>query len=291
MSKYVQIRPFLSCGKKLSMIKSRKTRMEIVMDKIRVILIEDDIDVCRKFQDFVKKYSDIEIIKITNSSTEAINYINKLNPDAIILDLELSDGEGSGLDVLKAVSSGKIHRKPFILVTTSNPSQIVLENVRINGADYTCKKYQAGYSEEVALSYLSMFKAQLLAKRTYSEELLLEFENALDTSTPHIYKNKIFEEINSFGISPGVKAYAYLIDAIDFVVSDMNIDYIKLLSQKYNASEDSIKKSMERAIKETWSKDISSSARKIYTQKIQPGADGPTINEFVHYYATKVQLS
>lgn len=252
------------------------------MDKLRIIIIEDDIDTCRKFTEAANNYDAIELIQITSSSTQAINYINKYNPDAIILDLELHNGEGSGLALLNAIHSGQVKRNPFILVTTNNPSESTLRTTQQLGVDFTLKKYQQGYSEALALEHILLFKDQISNKKIYN--------NDDDNSTTQTYKQKIFEELNTFGISLRLLGHKYLTDAILYVIEDEDANYINMLSIKYKKSEDSIKKAIQHAINRAWSHTDIEILENCYTSIIDVYQGGPTIKSFVNYYAEKVQF-
>ena len=65
---------------------------------IRVILIEDDENECEEYKKITEIMDDIEIVAITNSSTDALKQVKRCNHDAVILALELNKGEGSGPD-------------------------------------------------------------------------------------------------------------------------------------------------------------------------------------------------
>ena len=56
-------------------------------------------------------------------------------PDAVILDLELHRGGGSGLDFLKKVQEAALDHPPYILITTNNISAITHKTARELGAD------------------------------------------------------------------------------------------------------------------------------------------------------------
>ena len=53
------------------------------------ILLEDDINMSKLFEDSSNSRTDIQLVAKTNSSYEAIQLVEKLMPEAIIVDLEL----------------------------------------------------------------------------------------------------------------------------------------------------------------------------------------------------------
>ncbi len=116
-----------------------------------ILIVEDDVDVCQRFTQYVNTQEDIEIVAITDDATQAISDILYYEPDAVILDLELHNGTGSGLDVLSSLKGKLVH--PFILITTNNCSQIIYEHARELGADYIFYKHQNGYSKKQLLTF------------------------------------------------------------------------------------------------------------------------------------------
>ena len=70
---------------------------------INILLVEDDMQDCKIIKDYVDARDDVKLVKIANSSKEAIKDIKVYVPEAIILDIELNNGEGSGLQVLEQI--------------------------------------------------------------------------------------------------------------------------------------------------------------------------------------------
>ncbi len=63
--------------------------------------------------------------------------------DLIISDMEMP--EMSGLDLLKAVRKDeKIKETPFIMVTTSNTKEVILETIKLKIKAYIIKPFNAG---------------------------------------------------------------------------------------------------------------------------------------------------
>ena len=88
------------------------------MDELTIILVEDDTSTCAKFNAYINSREEVILLNFTNNASQALALISHYKPDVIILDLELHNGVGNGLDVLSGLS--KYKSKPYIIVTTNN---------------------------------------------------------------------------------------------------------------------------------------------------------------------------
>ena len=77
-------------------------------NKMKLLLIEDDINACEIFKKIERARKEIEFIKITNSETEGLKCVKQNAPEGIILDLELTNGEGSGFGFIKELRKLKL---------------------------------------------------------------------------------------------------------------------------------------------------------------------------------------
>lgn len=85
---------------------------------MKLLLVEDDVNTCEIFKKIERAKSEIKFIAITNSEVEALNCVKNNMPDGIILDLELTNGKGSGFGFLKELRKIKLKILPKIIVTT-----------------------------------------------------------------------------------------------------------------------------------------------------------------------------
>ena len=64
-------------------------------EKIRLLIVEDNLEECQAFRDCIATMEDqIELIGVTGSSEHALRIVKDMLPNAIILDLELLEGDG-----------------------------------------------------------------------------------------------------------------------------------------------------------------------------------------------------
>ena len=87
------------------------------MQKRKVLIVDDSIDVRRLVIELLSHITDIEVVGEAGTVIQAIEMFQKTNPDVVIIDLQLP--EGSGFDVLDHIKS----RRPstMVIVLTNYP--------------------------------------------------------------------------------------------------------------------------------------------------------------------------
>lgn len=123
----------------------------VMMDFIKIMLIEDEAEVRHSFHEALTHHRMMKIVYETDSETCALDYLELHETDAIILDVELAEGDGvSFLDELEERGLDK----PFIVVVTNTSSNVILSYMRQHGADYVYQKTNRSYSADKILSIL-----------------------------------------------------------------------------------------------------------------------------------------
>ena len=67
-------------------------------NRINLLVVEDDEATCLEYDFVCKKYDDVVLVGTSAHSQEALNITEEFKPNAVVLDLELQRGSGSGLD-------------------------------------------------------------------------------------------------------------------------------------------------------------------------------------------------
>ena len=193
------------------------------MKNISILLVEDDIDVQKKFINLADKYNKFDMIGITNSSLKALEIINRLYPDVIILDLELNNGEGNGSDVLEGLK--KINYDPFVVVTTNVSSTFIHNAVRNLGADYIFFKQKMNYSEEEVFKFILTMQDSIVSHVSFSTHLF-ESSEVINIKNKEI-EQFLQKEFKNLGMSNKLSGYAYLTEAIRLKVFNPAFDVKK----------------------------------------------------------------
>ena len=127
-------------------------------NRMTILIIEDDQNICDAFEEIISKRNEVELIGKTNSSIEAIKFVKENKPEAIIVDLELHHGIGSGFDFLRELKNINVKTKPIVVVNTNIISDIVYEKLHQGLADIIFYKKQKDYSPKTVIDSLVLLR-------------------------------------------------------------------------------------------------------------------------------------
>lgn len=136
------------------------------IDKIRIIIADDNKTICEFIKKALERYEEIEILGIANTNAEEIEMIEKFGPDIVITDL-MRNHKYTGLDIIKEYY--KKSKGPEFLVISADRKQDVINN----GLEV------AGYIQKTYMDYdniydeLKRIKEEIKNKKNNSS---LEFE-------------------------------------------------------------------------------------------------------------------
>ncbi|WP_100612915.1 response regulator [Confluentibacter lentus] len=104
-------------------------KISLMVRKINVLLIEDDFEIGKWLGKRILELSNIESLSWETSIEKALINLSLNNPDIIILDLKLPDG--NGIDLLKKIKKAKKESKVFIFSVSNELRKTCLRS----GAD------------------------------------------------------------------------------------------------------------------------------------------------------------
>lgn len=105
------------------------------MNSIRTIAIDDEAPALRRLVKMIKSHPDLDLVETARNATDAKNKILKLNPDLILLDIQLKDA--TAFELLSTIQnsfSGKI-------IFSTAYDQYALKAFEFQAIDYLLKPY------------------------------------------------------------------------------------------------------------------------------------------------------
>ena len=252
---------------------------------LKILLVEDDQEICKEIIDYINTISDTTLVGVTNNSDKAVEYLSLQSPDAVILDLELNEGTGSGIKFLQDCKYAA-NTLPYILVTTNNSSRITYDIVRKLGADYIMSKHQNDYTAATPVDFLRSL-SDILISRNIQSSITPSKED--EEQKRLRIKRKIAYELDKIGISQKAVGYNYLIDAIFIISNESKPNVCNEVANIYSKSESSVERAMQNAINRAWKTSDIEDLLVNYTAKIRSEKGVPTLTEFIYFYANKIK--
>lgn len=260
-------------------------------DVIRIMLVEDDREVCDSYKQALRNNQKMMLRCITDSEQEALWYMRAYPVDVIILDLELREGDGiSFLDELK--TDGR--PKPFVVVVTNTISNIILNLVRQNGADYIYPKMNLSYSPYKVLSIIEKaFPYKQMADK--QSEILLA-QKYTQEKYDRLTRKYIMDYLQEMGFKSSVAGTRYLQEVLFLLVSgekkmdETNISELyAAVGEMCNNSDTNIEKAIRVAIEGTWRTSKLSVLQKYYPYIYDEDRGKPTNRDFIYNISYKLR--
>lgn len=123
------------------------------MDKVSVLVVEDDVMLADILARFVSKVDGFQVIAVAYTVEEAVQAAKTTAPDLVLLDVYL---DGSGVDVLKEIRARDL-KADIIMVTAAQDSTTVSASMRYGVVDYIVKPFQFARLQQALTSYALMF--------------------------------------------------------------------------------------------------------------------------------------
>lgn len=249
------------------------------------IVIEDEDYICEEYREKVKKRKNLYLIDTTDSASEGVRLVKEYSPDAVVLDIELNNGSGSGISFLEDLKTTCPGKKPLIIVATNITSYMLHSRIRELGGDLVITKTKPDYDIDSVLELLEVLASSASldnSRRTEAAQAIAKAEQKKKQ------KDRITKEMELIGVKPNVKGFKYLCDAIELYCNGQTDKLAQSVANTYHVTADSVDKAMRHAITTAWNRDQENFLNR-YTAYIGKEQGLPLLMEFIGFFALKVQ--
>ncbi len=147
--------------------------------QISIVIVEDDIGIAEIHRRNLDKIDYVEVIGIAASKEEATTLLDVLNPDLVLLDIYLPDG--NGLDILRELRQKELS-PDVILITADRDVNTLQEAMRGGVIDYLLKPVIFSRLEESINKYLSQ-KQQFINRVDIDQSMADAMLNSTSSAT------------------------------------------------------------------------------------------------------------
>lgn len=248
------------------------------MDKIKVLMIDDNVNLVGMVEDYFEDNSRIEIVGKAYDGEEGLEIIREgqLKYDLIILDLIMPKKDGMG--VLKELK--KEERSENIIVCTSYNAPETIRKVSEYGVNYYILK-------PFSLADLE-------------EKIIESFEDTKNTKSINLLSGNlqinISKMLHSLGMPSHIKGYQYVREAISMVYSNPEIvggitkELYPELASKFDTTVSRVERAIRHAIEVSWNRGDWDLMEEVFGHSVDIDKAKPTNSEFIVTVADKLKL-
>ena len=248
------------------------------MDKIKVIMVDDNIGLVEMVEEYFNESKSIKLVNKAYDGIEGIDLIEKErgNYDVIILDLIMPNKDG--IYVLEEMKKRGIKEKVIVL-TSYNASNVI---------------------KEVSSYGVSYFMLKPFDNIELEKRVLDLFKKEEETKTVDFYHSNIQVSItkmlHELGIQSNIKGYQYLREAITVIferpetIGGITKELYPELANKFDTTVSRVERAIRHAIEVSWNRGNIDLMEELFGHSVDIDKAKPTNSEFVVTLADKLRL-
>ncbi len=245
------------------------------MKKLTILFADEDKNSIQELTNIFSE--DYEILGTTTDGNEAINLINTLTPDVVIMDIVLKNCDG--FKVLESVDT----KKSNIIIQSSLSMDGFINKAISMGAKYYCiKPFDAATLKDRI--------NDILTPSTQKSNLIFNGKS----------NNQIEEKITNIFITVGIpahiKGYQFLREAIKLAIANPEIinsitkKLYPTIAMKYDTSASKVERAIRHAIEVAWNRGKIENINNLFGIKVYSSNEKPTNGEFIALVADKMLI-
>ena len=252
------------------------------MNKIRVLLADDNKDFCDVLGNYLGKAEDIEVVAMAHDGIEAYNKIRDYKPDVVILDGIMPRLDGLG--ILEKLQNENIEKPPICIMLSAMTLEKVTQRALDLGADYYMAK---PFDMETLVHRIRhLNKEQSTAKPT---------DRNVKQSAVNL-EARVTNILHEIGVPAHIRGYHYMREAIMMAVGDIDVlNYITKelypsIAKRCNTTPSRVERAIRHAIEVAWSRGKVDAIDSLFGYTVNNHKGKPTNSEFIALIADRLRL-
>jgi two-component system response regulator (stage 0 sporulation protein A) len=240
------------------------------MQKMRVLVVDDNKEFVGLLREYLEKQDDIEVVGVAYNGVEALEAIQELSPDVVVLDIIMPYLDGIG--VLERLDKDEIEKRPKIVMLTAFGQESITHRVVELGADYYILK-------PFDLNILTERLRQLFSKDGAPQRqpgAVRERERNQDA--------RVTTMMHELGIPAHIKGYR--VDLLSKITKEL----YPSIAQKYTTTPSRVERAIRHAIEVAWDRGNMDFIQRVFGHTISQEKGKPTNSEFIAMVADRLRL-
>ena len=249
------------------------------MEKIRVMLADDNRSLLKLLSDYLGRQPDIELVGAVSDGLEIPQRVIEWSPDLLVMDIIMPRQDG--FMALEKLGERDFPVKPRVIVLTGLArDDFIMRAIRLGASYYMVKP----------------FDLRLLYERIV--EIAGERPEAV-TPEP-VGEESVDEQITNLflalGIPANIKGYQYLREAVRMVLEDHDVinritkELYPAVARRFDTSASKVERAMRHAIAVAWNRGRLDAVNQMVGSKVFRREDKPTNGEFIALVSDKIAV-
>mgnify|MGYP005769385335 FL=1 len=247
------------------------------MKKIRVLMIDDNVNLTKMVEEYFSDHKEIEIVMKAHDGGEGLNLILDKDGeyDLVLLDLIMPNKDG--LYVLDELKKRNITKN--IIVATSYNAPEMIRRVSEYGVNYYI---------------LKPFELVDLENR------ILDVFKVVKGGSINLYHNNlqisITKMLHELGMPSHIKGYQYIREGIDMIYNNPDMiggitkEMYPDIASKYDTTVSRVERAIRHAIEVSWNRGNWDFMEEVFGHSVDIDKAKPTNSEFIVTIADKLRL-
>ena len=265
----------------------------LVNEKIKIVLADDNKDFWQLLKEYLSNEEDIEILGIAKDGIEALDLVQKTQPDLLVLDVIMPHLDGLG--VIEKLNSMDLPKQPKIIVLSAVGQDKITQTAINLGADYYIVK------PFDFVIFINRIRELVTNKVVGGEPKVRQNQNVQMTRSDYVkntgnIETEITNIIHEIGVPAHIKGYLYLREAIKMVIDNVELlgavtkELYPSIAKKYNTTPSRVERAIRHAIEVAWSRGKVDTINQLFGYTVHNTKGKPTNSEFIAMIADKLRL-
>ncbi|WP_443082190.1 sporulation transcription factor Spo0A [Terrisporobacter sp.] len=265
----------------------------LVNEKIKIVLADDNKDFCQLLKEYLSNEDDIEILGIAKDGIEALDLVQRTQPDLLVLDVIMPHLDGLG--VIEKLNSMNLQKEPKIIILSAVGQDKITQTAINLGADYYIVK---PFDFVIFINRIR----ELVTNKVVGAEPRFRMNQEVQMTRSDFVKNsgnietEITNIIHEIGVPAHIKGYLYLREAIKMVIENVELlgavtkELYPNIAKKYNTTPSRVERAIRHAIEVAWSRGKVDTINQLFGYTVHNTKGKPTNSEFIAMIADKLRL-
>ncbi len=250
------------------------------MDKIKVLLADDNQSILRLLTDYFAKKEEIELTGTVSNGAEVLDAVRSEGPDVLVLDIIMPRRDG--FLTLEELAELPAPLRPKVIVLTGLArDDFIMRAIRLGASYYMVKPFD-----------MNVLYRRIIEIAGAGESVISEAPEGPQESVDEQVTNIFL----TLGIPAHIKGYQYLREAVRLVTEDHEIinritkELYPAIARRFDTSASKVERAMRHAIEVAWSRGRLDAVNRMYGYKVFSPEDRPTNGEFIALVADKLAM-